>query len=278
MARSGAGRQARSRRHARLPHVDELSLLRHRAADRDLVREERPQHLRHASVHPSAVGGGGSGLGIAQRLGDLQDHRAKILGTGSRPSRCRTRRRADADPARYCRRDSRNPSRSRIGRRANANSSPALPPRRSTVVERDYPNTYRRFTALGPLADKLGNGGKGIDWKRRTRSQGLGELNYAVNEDGPTKGGRGSRPTSTRPKSSCISRPKPMARLRSRRGRRSVKMTGRDHTHLGEVREDEKIRFRDLQCPAAQDHLLATWSGIESEQSATPPATPTLTS
>ena len=30
-------------------------------------------------VHPSAVDGGGSGLGIAQRLGDLQDHRAAIL-------------------------------------------------------------------------------------------------------------------------------------------------------------------------------------------------------
>ena len=75
MARSGARRQARSRRHARLPHVDELSLFRRRAADRDLVREERPQHLRHASLHPSAVDGGGPGLGIAQRLGDLQDHR-----------------------------------------------------------------------------------------------------------------------------------------------------------------------------------------------------------
>ena len=33
-----------------------------------------------------------------------------------------------------------------------------------TVVERDYPNTYRRFTALGPLMSKLGNGGKGIAW------------------------------------------------------------------------------------------------------------------
>ncbi|MFW3298529.1 molybdopterin-dependent oxidoreductase, partial [Enterobacter quasiroggenkampii] len=29
-------------------------------------------------------------------------------------------------------------------------------------VERDYPNTYARFTSLGPLMDKLGNGGKGI--------------------------------------------------------------------------------------------------------------------
>ena len=30
------------------------------------------------------------------------------------------------------------------------------------VVERDYPRTYARFTALGPLLEKLGNGGKGI--------------------------------------------------------------------------------------------------------------------
>jgi nitrate reductase alpha subunit len=32
------------------------------------------------------------------------------------------------------------------------------------LVERDYPNTYKRFTSLGPLMDKLGNGGKGIGW------------------------------------------------------------------------------------------------------------------
>ena len=49
LARRGAGRKARPAGHARLPHVDHLRLLRHRAADRDLVREERPQHLRHAS-------------------------------------------------------------------------------------------------------------------------------------------------------------------------------------------------------------------------------------
>ena len=104
LARSGAGGQARSRRHARLPHVDELSLFRHRAADRDLVREERPQHHRHAYLHPSAVGGGGSGLGIAKRLGDLQDHRQALLGTGDRPSRRRARRGAHPDPARHRRR------------------------------------------------------------------------------------------------------------------------------------------------------------------------------
>ena len=54
---------------ARLPHEHDLPLLRHRAADRDLVREERPQHQRHAPVHPSAVDRGGSGLGIARATG-----------------------------------------------------------------------------------------------------------------------------------------------------------------------------------------------------------------
>jgi molybdopterin-dependent oxidoreductase-like protein len=39
-----------------------------------------------------------------------------------------------------------------------------------TVVERDYPNLYRRLTSLGPLMSKLGNGGKG----RRSRSADAG--------------------------------------------------------------------------------------------------------
>jgi nitrate reductase alpha subunit len=32
------------------------------------------------------------------------------------------------------------------------------------TVERDYPNLYKKFTALGPLLDKQGNGGKGMSW------------------------------------------------------------------------------------------------------------------
>ncbi|HBN48561.1 MAG TPA: nitrate reductase subunit alpha, partial [Thalassospira sp.] len=32
------------------------------------------------------------------------------------------------------------------------------------AVERDYTAIHDRFTALGPLLDKLGNGGKGINW------------------------------------------------------------------------------------------------------------------
>jgi nitrate reductase alpha subunit len=44
------------------------------------------------------------------------------------------------------------------------------------------------------------------------------------------------------------------------------KQTGRDHTHLALHREDEKIRFRDIQAQPRKIISSPTWSGIESEK------------
>ncbi len=81
------------------------------------------------------------------------------------------------------------------------------------LVERDYPATWERFTSLGPLLDKLGNGGKGISWNTQSEVDFLGKLNY-VKPDGPAKG----RPRSTAPltplKLFSASRRKPTARWR----------------------------------------------------------------
>src|SRR5262249_36536011 len=41
--------------------------------------------------------------------------------------------------------------------------------------------------------------------------------------------------------------------------------TGRDHTHLAEAREDEKIRFRDLGAQPRKIISSPPWSGIENE-------------
>ena len=57
-----------------------------------------------------------------------------------------------------------------------------------TVVERDYPNLYKRFTSLGPLMAKLGNGGKGMTWNTEHEVEFLKKLNGVVTEEGPTKG------------------------------------------------------------------------------------------
>jgi nitrate reductase alpha subunit len=43
------------------------------------------------------------------------------------------------------------------------------------------------------------------------------------------------------------------------------RITGRDHRHLAEAREDEKIRFRDIQAQPRKIISSPTWSGIESE-------------
>ncbi|MBT9590696.1 MAG: nitrate reductase subunit alpha, partial [Thiobacillus sp.] len=57
-----------------------------------------------------------------------------------------------------------------------------------TVVTRDYGDTYKKFTALGPLMTRIGNGGKGISWNTENEVQQLAELNYTVTEDGVAKG------------------------------------------------------------------------------------------
>jgi nitrate reductase alpha subunit len=102
LARARAGGKARPPGDARLPDVDDLRLLRHRSADSHLVREERPQYLRHAPLHPSADQRGGPGVGIAQRLGDLQGDRQGLLPCGARSAGCREGRGAQSDQARQC--------------------------------------------------------------------------------------------------------------------------------------------------------------------------------
>ena len=56
------------------------------------------------------------------------------------------------------------------------------------VVERDYPNVFKRFTALGPLMAKAGNGGKGIAWNTQAEVKQLGELSGLVTAEGATCG------------------------------------------------------------------------------------------
>ncbi len=80
------------------------------------------------------------------------------------------------------------------------------------VIERDYPNLYKKFTSVGTLLDTIGNGGKGIAWNTGHEVDLLARLNGVVQEEGVTRGRRGSRATSTRPRSSCRSPRKPTAK------------------------------------------------------------------
>jgi len=134
-----------------------------------------------------------------------------------------------------------------------------------TVVERDYPNTYKRFTALGPLMNKLGNGGKGIAWKTELEVTQLGQLNGVTLEEGVTQG----MPRIVSDIDACEVilqlAPETNGHVAVKAWEALSQATGREHKHLALYREDEKIRYRDIQAQPRKIISSPTWSGIESE-------------
>jgi nitrate reductase alpha subunit len=144
-----------------------------------------------------------------------------------------------------------------------------------TVVERNYPATYRRFTSLGPLMDKLGNGGKGIGWNTEDEVRWLGELNDrtpAPDSGDPQPGDADHAGPRPRIDSAIDAAEVILSLAPETNGAVAVKawkalsaLTGIDHTHLAQARADERIRFRDIQAQPRKIISSPTWSGIESE-------------
>lgn len=132
------------------------------------------------------------------------------------------------------------------------------------VVERDYPNTYARFTSLGPLLDKLGNGGKGISWNTQEEVDFLKKLNRTRTEGAAE--GRPAIETAIDAAEVVLSlAPETNGHVAVKAWDALGKVTGRDHTHLAIHKEDEKIRFRDIVAQPRKIISSPTWSGLEDE-------------
>ena len=82
------------------------------------------------------------------------------------------------------------------------------------VVERDYPNVHKRFTALGPLMNSVGNGGKGIASNTADRGEQLGQLNGFVTDEAVDQGHAENRHRHRRLRTVISSRPRPTATWR----------------------------------------------------------------
>ena len=135
-----------------------------------------------------------------------------------------------------------------------------------TVVERDYPNLYKQFTALGPLMTKIGNGGKGIAWNTEHEVDLLRALNGAVLEDGVSQGMPRIESDIDAAEVILMLAPETNGEGAVKAWGALSKATGRDHTHLALPKEDEKIRFRDVQAQPRKIISSPTWSGLESEK------------
>ncbi|ORM73921.1 nitrate reductase subunit alpha, partial [Mixta gaviniae] len=132
------------------------------------------------------------------------------------------------------------------------------------TVERDYPATWERFTSLGPLMDKLGNGGKGISWNTQTEVDLLKKLNY-VKHDGPAAGRPNIDSAIDAAEVILTLAPETNGHVAVKAWGALSKITGRDHTHLALNKEEEKIRFRDIQAQPRKIISSPTWSGLEDE-------------
>ncbi|MBF4799851.1 nitrate reductase subunit alpha [Aeromonas hydrophila] len=132
------------------------------------------------------------------------------------------------------------------------------------TVERDYPNTYARFTSLGPLLDKQGNGGKGINWNTETEVDLLKKLNY-THHDG-ANAGRPKIDTAIDAAEVILTlAPETNGHVAVKAWNALSKLTGREHAHLAINKEEEKIRFRDIQAQPRKIISSPTWSGLEDE-------------
>ena len=132
------------------------------------------------------------------------------------------------------------------------------------VVERDYPNLYKRFTSLGPLMDKLGNGGKGISWNTEHEV----DICSALNGVSPKRADQG-RPEIETDIDACEVI---LMLAPETNGEVAVKAWdalegNRPRAHpSGRPKADEKIRFRDVVAQPRKIISSPTWSGIESEK------------
>ncbi|MCH8504484.1 MAG: nitrate reductase subunit alpha, partial [Ectothiorhodospiraceae bacterium] len=133
------------------------------------------------------------------------------------------------------------------------------------AVERDYPNVYARFTALGPLMEKVGNGGKGIAWNTEHEVKLLGDLNGRHLKEGVNKGLAKIETAIDAAEVILSLAPETNGEVAVKAWAALSEQTGRDHTHLALPREDDKIRFRDVVAQPRKIISSPTWSGLESE-------------
>ena len=130
--------------------------------------------------------------------------------------------------------------------------SQILEEHRDDVVGVDFPTPWR-------------NGGKGIGWDTKTEVHHLRDLNDPVTEEGPTKGMPKIETAIDAAEVILMLAPETNGEVAVKAWEALGKATGRDHTHLAEVKEDEKIRFRDIAAQPRKIISSPTWSGIESE-------------
>ncbi len=134
-----------------------------------------------------------------------------------------------------------------------------------TVVNRDYPNTYNMYTALGPLCAEKGMGAKGVSWKADDEYAALKDELGTVTAPGVSFGM--PRLDTGKAAAQVI-----LAMAPETNGKTSVKSwhgvektSGLSLSHLSAERQGDRITFSDITAQPRAILTSPTWSGIEAE-------------
>lgn len=134
---------------------------------------------------------------------------------------------------------------------------------RLSVVTRDFPNTFKMMTALGPRVIQNGIGAKGVSWKADTEYELLKKELGTVTAPGVSHGM--PRLESGRDVACAI-----LCLAPETNGRTAVKSwqsveetSGLALSHLSKSRADERITFDDITAQPREIITSPTWSGME---------------
>ncbi|GET29395.1 nitrate reductase subunit alpha [Prolixibacter sp. SD074] len=134
------------------------------------------------------------------------------------------------------------------------------------TVERNYPETYNRFTSLGPLMKSAGNGAKGISWNTEEEVEFLKQLNHTVSEETGAQGLPQIRTDIQAAEVILSLAPETNGNVAVKAWKALEKVTGRNHHALAASRADEKIRYHDILAQPRKIITSPIWSGIDSEE------------
>jgi nitrate reductase alpha subunit len=134
-----------------------------------------------------------------------------------------------------------------------------------TVVTRDFAQTAKMMTALGPLVTQVGIGGKGIAWKAAEEYEELKRRVGTVAKPGVTQGMPKLESALQAAETILALSPETNGRMAIKAWRALERNTGLHLTHLCEDRAGERITFADIDARPRQVITSPIWSGIEAE-------------
>jgi nitrate reductase alpha subunit len=134
-----------------------------------------------------------------------------------------------------------------------------------TVVTRDYPNTFKKMTSLGPLAASAGVGAKGVMWHADAETEALKTALGKVTE-GIAQGQPIMKTEKQAAETILMLAPETNGATAVKSWETLEKRTGMSLRHLSRGRQDERICFDDLTVQPRKIITSPIWSGIESEE------------